>query len=107
MAAGVASVSPALLDLFGAELVSKAGPVATADALAGKDYVLLYFSASWVRECRIGFWRDPRGPGAGRATHDAPARVLRAVSAVLWASPPPFGASRSRGRAVCSAEPVS
>jgi len=43
---------PAMTDLLGPELVTKAGTAKTADALAGKDVVGLYFSAHWCPPCR-------------------------------------------------------
>jgi len=39
-------------ELLGSELVGKDGGVDTKDALAGKDYVMLYFSAHWCPPCR-------------------------------------------------------
>ena len=36
-----------LVELLGAKLQSKDGEVSTADAVAGKDAVALYFSAHW------------------------------------------------------------
>jgi nucleoredoxin len=38
--------------LFGSELVSKTGKVATEEALSGKAAVLVYFSAHWCPPCR-------------------------------------------------------
>ena len=37
---------------LGAELESKSGKVSTAEALEGKRYVMLYFSAHWCPPCR-------------------------------------------------------
>ena len=37
---------------LGAELESKNGKVSTAEALEGKRYVMLYFSAHWCPPCR-------------------------------------------------------
>jgi hypothetical protein len=34
-------------NLLGAQLLSKSGTVATAQVLAGKNYVMIYFSAHW------------------------------------------------------------
>jgi thiol-disulfide isomerase/thioredoxin len=42
----------ALVDLFGDKLVSKDGEVATADVLANKTNILVYFSAHWCPPCR-------------------------------------------------------
>jgi len=42
----------AFIELFGDKLQGKAGPVSTADALAGKQGVLIYFSAHWCPPCR-------------------------------------------------------
>mmetsp|Transcript_67685 Transcript_67685/g.147418 ORF Transcript_67685/g.147418 Transcript_67685/m.147418 type:complete len:470 (+) Transcript_67685:77-1486(+) len=42
----------ALKELLGDKLVSKAGEVATSDAIAGKGAVALYFSAHWCPPCR-------------------------------------------------------
>jgi len=39
-------------ELFGDKLLGKAGEVATADALAGKKGVMIYFSAHWCPPCR-------------------------------------------------------
>jgi len=49
--ANVGTVSPALLELLGPTLLSSAGDVPTATALAGKS-VALYFSAHWCPPCR-------------------------------------------------------
>lgn len=38
--------------MLGEELLGKAGPVKTADVLAGKKYVMIYFSAHWCPPCR-------------------------------------------------------
>jgi len=42
----------ALVSLLGEDLLGKGGPVKTADALAGKKAVALYFSAHWCPPCR-------------------------------------------------------
>jgi len=39
-------------ELLGSQLAGKDGDVGTAEALADKDYVLLYFSAHWCPPCR-------------------------------------------------------
>ncbi|CAE8581600.1 unnamed protein product [Polarella glacialis] len=41
-----------LTELFGEELLGKAGPVKTSDALAGKKNVMIYFSAHSCPHCR-------------------------------------------------------
>jgi len=41
-----------LTELFGEELLGKAGPVKTSDALAGKKNIMIYFSAHWCPPCR-------------------------------------------------------
>ena len=43
--------SAAFNDLFGAQLTSKSGAVATSEALAGKKHVMIYFSAHWCPPC--------------------------------------------------------
>jgi len=45
-------VSPTFANLLGPSLISKSGHVATAEALAGKCAVALYFSAHWCPPCR-------------------------------------------------------
>jgi len=42
----------AFAELFGAKLQGKAGEVSTAEALGGKNGVLVYFSAHWCPPCR-------------------------------------------------------
>eukprot|EP00929_Paragymnodinium_shiwhaense_P028932 TRINITY_DN16695_c0_g1_i1.p2 TRINITY_DN16695_c0_g1~~TRINITY_DN16695_c0_g1_i1.p2 ORF type:complete len:202 (+),score=38.69 TRINITY_DN16695_c0_g1_i1:81-608(+) len=51
-AAAPAATSAALLELLGEELLGKAGSVPTAEALAGKKHIMLYFSAHWCPPCR-------------------------------------------------------
>jgi len=46
------SISQGLLDCFGEELLKGEGSVKTADALAGKSGVAVYFSAHWCPPCR-------------------------------------------------------
>ncbi len=41
-----------LIDAIGPELVDAEGNTTSSDALADKDYVLLYFSAEWCPPCR-------------------------------------------------------
>eukprot|EP00413_Alexandrium_margalefii_P031042 CAMPEP_0204559914 /NCGR_PEP_ID=MMETSP0661-20131031/32303_1 /ASSEMBLY_ACC=CAM_ASM_000606 /TAXON_ID=109239 /ORGANISM="Alexandrium margalefi, Strain AMGDE01CS-322" /LENGTH=154 /DNA_ID=CAMNT_0051567187 /DNA_START=69 /DNA_END=533 /DNA_ORIENTATION=+ len=41
-----------LVDLLGGELLGKSGTVKTEEALAGKKFVMLYFSAHWCPPCR-------------------------------------------------------
>lgn len=50
-AAGGASAA-GLTDLFGDELKSKTGTIKTADALSGKKFIMIYFSAHWCPPCR-------------------------------------------------------
>jgi thiol-disulfide isomerase/thioredoxin len=45
-------MSSAMEQLLGADLVGKDGPVKTAEVLAGKEAVALYFSAHWCPPCR-------------------------------------------------------
>ncbi|CAE8619405.1 unnamed protein product [Polarella glacialis] len=47
-----AAASAALTDLFGEELLGKAGPVKTSEALAGKQNIMIYFSAHSCSHCR-------------------------------------------------------
>merc|ERR1711971_1114970 len=42
----------ALVEMFGETLKSKSGDQLTVKALAGKDAIALYFSASWCQPCR-------------------------------------------------------
>jgi len=42
----------AFIEIFGDNLQGKAGPVSTAEALTGKQGVLVYFSAHWCPPCR-------------------------------------------------------
>jgi len=43
---------PNWVEEFGATLITKEGPKPTADVLAGKKAVLIYFSAHWCPPCR-------------------------------------------------------
>jgi len=45
-------MAAALVDLLGETLLSKSGEVKTAEALAGKKAIALYFSAHWCPPCR-------------------------------------------------------
>ena len=38
--------------LFGSEILTKEGPKPTAEALAGKTHIMVYFSAHWCPPCR-------------------------------------------------------
>jgi len=42
----------ALEALFGSEILTKEGPQPTAEALAGKTHIMVYFSAHWCPPCR-------------------------------------------------------
>jgi nucleoredoxin len=42
----------AFIEIFGDKLLGKEGPVSTAEALTGKQGVLVYFSAHWCPPCR-------------------------------------------------------
>ena len=42
----------ALEALFGPEILTKDGAVATTTALAGKTHIMVYFSAHWCPPCR-------------------------------------------------------
>merc|ERR1712028_314590 len=42
----------ALEALFGSEILTKEGPKPTAEALAGKTHIMVYFSAHWCSPCR-------------------------------------------------------
>jgi len=44
--------TPALVEMFGEKLMSKEGEVNTADVVAGKTAVMIYFSAHWCPPCR-------------------------------------------------------
>jgi hypothetical protein len=46
------------IEYFGDRLVTKEGEKSTADALAGKDLIGIYFSAHWVRQLQL-FQRLP------------------------------------------------
>merc|ERR1712137_733089 len=48
----LAMASTGLVDLFGEELLGKAGTVKTVEALNGKTNVMIYFSAHWCPPCR-------------------------------------------------------
>merc|ERR1712100_359600 len=42
----------AFVDLFGPEILTKEGLKPTEEALAGKEHVMVYFSAHWCPPCR-------------------------------------------------------
>jgi len=46
------SAPASFIDMFGDELLSKSGKVKTAEALDGKQLVMIYFSAHWCPPCR-------------------------------------------------------